>query len=224
MFNEKQKEYSKKHGGEIPVWQSPKYIESRQKAIEVIESHKYGIEYGDFWILMNETNSGKMAYTGLIISHNGCLKINDALPAELKFDPDSVSINESGYGNSLVFFYTNKAQGLFEVGEVSAANCKIAYPYAMAVKRLFDRVVLKNSKLAYAGIYGEDEADEFKRPDPPKTEETTIYVCQDCKKPITDYTSTDGQTRTVEELVKHSQENYGLNLCAACIKKHNADK
>ena len=35
----------------------------------------------------------------------------------------------------------------------------------MALKRCFDRVVLKISRLAYAGVYSDSEADEFKRPD-----------------------------------------------------------
>lgn len=162
MFNEQTEEYSNKQGKKIPVWQSPKYLESRKKAKEIIDSGKYGLEESDFWILMNETKSGKMAYTGLIISHNGCLKVNDGL--DNKFRPDSVSINENGWGNSLVYTYNCAEQGLYEVGEVSAKNCKIDYPYAMALKRMFDRVVLKLSKLAYAGIYGEDEADEFRNP------------------------------------------------------------
>lgn len=162
MFNEKATEWSNKQAKEIPVWQSPKYLESRKKAKEIIDSGKYGIDEADFWILMNETKSGKMAYTGLIISHNGCLKVNDGL--DNKFRPECVSINENGWGNSLVYTYNCAEQGLYEVGEVSAKNCKIDYPYAMALKRMFDRVVLKLSKLAYAGIYGEDEADEFRNP------------------------------------------------------------
>lgn len=68
----------------LPVWQSPKFIESRAKAIELIDSGKYGLTDQNFWILMNKTKSGKMAYTGLIISHNGCLKINDSLPIMAK--------------------------------------------------------------------------------------------------------------------------------------------
>ena len=111
---------------------------------------------------MNETKTGKMAYTGLIISHNGCLKINDAL--ESKFDPTCVSVDKDGFGGSLVYTYCNYEQGIYEVGEVSKGNCKNEYPYAMAFKRLFDRVVLKLSKLAYAGIYSDSEADEFKDP------------------------------------------------------------
>ena len=163
MFNENKEEYSAKQGKKIPVWQSDKYLESRSKAIEIIESGKYGLLEGDFWILMNETKSGKMAYTGLIISHNGCLKINDALPKEQRFRPECVSLDKEGYNASLVYSYCCPDQGLFEVGEVNSKNCKIEYPYAMAFKRMMDRVVLKNSKLAYAGIYSEVEADEFKQ-------------------------------------------------------------
>lgn len=161
-FGEKKEEYSVKQKTSIPVWMSPKYEVSKAKAIEIIDSKKYGLEDGDFWILMNETKNGKMAYTGLITSHNACLKINDAL--EDKFKPSCVTLDKDGYANSLVYTYINDEQGIYEVGEVSAANCKQAYPYAMAYKRLFDRVVLKLSKLAYAGVYSEAEAAEFKEP------------------------------------------------------------
>lgn len=158
-FGEKNSEYSAKDGKELPVWQSPKYLESKAKAIEIINSGKYGVKEADFWILMNATKTGKMAYTGLIISHNGCLKINDCL--ESKFFPSCVTVDKDGYKGSLVYSYCNNEQGIYEVGEVSTSNCKNEYPYAMAYKRLFDRVVLKLSKLAYAGIYSDSEADEF---------------------------------------------------------------
>lgn len=170
MFNEKDTEYSAKQGKEIPVWQSPKYLEAKKKAIELIESKKYDLVEGDFWILMNETKSGKMMYTGLIISHNGCLKINDKLEDNLKFKPNCVNLDKEGYGNSLVFAYINDEQGIYEVGEVSANNCKNAYPYAMALKRCMDRVILKNCKLAYSGVYSDSEADEFAEPKEVKEE------------------------------------------------------
>ena len=160
-FNEKTTEWSVKQRKEIPVWVSPKYTQSRKKAIEIIEAYE-AVNDGDFWILMNETKNGKMAYTGLIISHNACLKINDAQPDNLKFNPECVTLDKEGYGGSLVYTYCNAAQGIYEVGEVSQSNCKNAYPYAMAYKRLFDRVVLKLCKLAYDGIYSDSEADEFK--------------------------------------------------------------
>jgi hypothetical protein len=161
MFNEKKTEYSLKSRQEVPVIQSVKYIASRDKALKAINDRPY-LKESDFWILMNETKTGKMMYTGLIISHNACLKINDNMPEKDKFNPDCVSVDKTGYGNSLVFTYVNRGQGLYEVGEASAQNCKNAYPYAMAYKRLFDRVVLKICKLAFDGIYSDSEADEFK--------------------------------------------------------------
>lgn len=161
MFNEKKEEYSKKQGKNIPVWQSPKYIEARDKAIELIESKKYGLTEGDFWILMNETKTGKMGYSGLIISHNGCLKINDNL--DNKINPDGFSMSIQGYNNSLIYTYQDNE--VYEVGEVSKDNCTNDYPYAMALKRCFDRAVLKKCKLAYAGVYSDSEAEEFSKKD-----------------------------------------------------------
>ena len=134
MFGEKEYERSLKSRQEIPVTQSSKYIASRDKALKALEERKY-LKESDFWILKNETNYGKMMYTGLIISHNACLKINDNLPEKDKFNPDCVSVDKTGYGNSLVFTYVNREQGLYEVGEASAQNCKNAYPYEMAYKR-----------------------------------------------------------------------------------------
>lgn len=157
MFNEKEKEYSRKQQAEIPVLKTQKYKEARDKAEELIKSKKYDLTEGDFWILMNETKSGKMQYTGLIISHNGCLKINDKL--ENKFKTDCVTLDKEGYNESLVYTYID--EDVYEIGEVSKGNCLNNYPYAMAFKRCFDRVVLKKSKLAYSGVYSDSEADEF---------------------------------------------------------------
>lgn len=158
-FKEQKEEFSAKHGKKLPVYITPNYTMAKAKAIEIIESQKYGVTEADFWILMNATKNEKMAYTGLIISHNGCLKINDSL--ESKFKPDCVQLDKDGYKGSLVYTYCNAEQGIYEVGEVSQANCKNDYPYAMAFKRLFDRVVLKLSKLAYNGIYSDSESEEF---------------------------------------------------------------
>lgn len=173
-FGENKTEYNAKTGKTCDVWQTPKYLEAKRKAIEALESKEYKdvLTEGDFWILMNGTKSGKMAYTGLIISHNGCLKINDRLPENLRFKPSCMSLDKDGFNNSLVYSYCNDEQGVYEVGEVSAKNCTNAYPYAMALKRCMDRVILKNSKLAYSGIYSDSEAEEFKNDDDkkPKTE------------------------------------------------------
>lgn len=182
-FGEKKTEYNAKLGKEVEVWQSPKYLEAKKKAIEIIESginHKQVLSEGDFWILMNATKSGKMAYTGLIISHNGCLKINDALQEDDRFKPSCMTLDKDGYKGSLVYSYSNDAQGIYEVGEVSDKNCTNAYPYAMALKRCMDRVILKSSKLAYSGIYSDSEAEEFKN-DPDETKEVKAETPKETK-------------------------------------------
>lgn len=162
-FGEKKEENI--NGKKIPVeFITPKYKEARKKIIELLESDKYKdvLEESDFWILVNTyANKTKVMYSGLIISHDGCLKINDSLEEKLKFKPECMSIDKDGFNNSLVFTYISPEQGIYEVGEVSKDNCKNDYPYAMALKRCFDRVVLKNSKIAYSGVYSDSEADEF---------------------------------------------------------------
>ena len=163
-FGEKKEEVI--NGVKVPVeFHTPKYKEAKAKAIELLESKEYKdvLRTSDFWILVNSySNKTKAMYSGLIISHDGCLKINDSLSEELRFKPECLSLDKDGYNNSLVYTYNCKEQGLYEVGEVSPDNLrKGGYPYAMALKRCFDRVVLKNSKIAYAGIYSDSESDEF---------------------------------------------------------------
>lgn len=161
-FGEKKKE--KISGNEVDVIQTEKYLSSKKKAIEMIESGKYNLTDADFWILMNTTkNKDYMLYSGLIISHNGCLKINDSLEENMRFNEEFCSdIQEDGYGYHMT--YRDKRDGLLEYGEISKENCKNAYPLAMLLKRTFDRVVLKKSKLAYYGVYSDSEAEEFKEP------------------------------------------------------------
>jgi len=234
-FGEKKMEFSPKHGKELPVWQSPKYLESKAKAEEIINSKKYGVQTSDFWILMNATKSEKMAYTGLIISHNGCLKINDRL--EQKFEPACVSVDKDGYKGSLVYTYIHPGQGIYEVGEVNTSNCKNEYPYAMAYKRLFDRVVLKLSKLAYAGIYSDSEADEFaqridapeqealkqeapKQEKPKRTNHPDLTRCECCGGEI-QATMVDGKQYTANLIAARAISKYGVPLCFPCLTDWN---
>ena len=196
-FNEKEVEYYK--GNELDVWQSPKYKESKAKAIEMIESNKYGLSEGEFWILMNTTkNKDKMIYSGLIISHNGCLKINEAL--ENKVKPNCFNLDKEGYNDSLVYTYID--EDTYEVGEFSSSNCENSYPYAMAFKRCFDRVVLKKSKLAFSGVYSEVEADEFKAN---QTEET--------EKEIEDFKNHNLYEMELDKLITENKLDYE-KVCA----------
>ena len=146
----------------VRVWKSPKFMESALKATEIIDKGNYGVTEGDFWILKT-FGPDYCQYASLIISHNGCLKINDKLADEDKFVPSCVSWVRNVTGD-LVLQYLNDKQGLLEFGEASLKNCKNAYPFAMVLKRLQDRVILKNSKIAFFGIMSEAESDEFKEP------------------------------------------------------------
>lgn len=157
--NEKHPETKKS----VEVWENPKYLEGYKKAVELIESKKYNLTEADFWILKT-FGSNYCQYAGLIISHNGCLKVNDTLEKGLKFVPSCVSWVRNNTGD-LVLQYLNDEQGLLEFGEASIKNCKNSYPFAMVLKRLQDRVILKNSKIAFSGIMSEVESDEFKAPE-----------------------------------------------------------
>lgn len=207
-FGEKETEFYK--GENLPVWQNPKYKESKKKATEMINSGKYDLSEADFWILMNTTKNGKMAYTGLIISHNGCLKINDKL--ENPVNPKCFELDKDGYNNSLV--YTYKDEDTYEVGEFSASNGKNAYPYAMALKRCFDRVVLKKSKLAYSGIYSEVESDEFKETiDDTKKETKKEEVLDEKTKLLTEVADLEIQTNTNhEEMLKFYKVESNIDM------------
>ena len=127
-----------------------KYQTSRAKAVEMIESGKFGLEDTDFWILQNRSKSGAVVFSGLIISHSGCLKINDHLPKESRVRCSCFqrSIVESKtFGEMIVYDYMDDE--ICEVGEVSAANCRNAYPLSMAYKRCFDRPVSRQNKRSH---------------------------------------------------------------------------
>jgi len=62
----------------------------------------------------------------------------------------------------------------WSIGEVSPANCKNAYPFAMAEKRAKDRVILKLAGL-HGYVYSEDEAEEFKEAKPSEDNELLEY-------------------------------------------------
>ena len=52
---------------------------------------------------------------------------------------------------------------VWTTGEVSINNCKAPYPFAMAEKRLKDRLTLKLINAYEYGIFSDSEADSFKK-------------------------------------------------------------
>jgi len=224
MYNFGEKKQEKNKAGQtVDVWVLPKYEESKKKAISIIEKYEE-IHEGDFWILKNETKNGTVMYSGLIISHNACLKINDTLPDKDKFKAECVREDKDGYGGSLVFTYCCPEQGIYEVGEYSAKNCKNAYPYAMAFKRCFDRVVLKASKLAFDGIYSDSEADDFSYSNN-ATETKTEPLAEDMTERITNV-----QAQTIVGMIEKTgsdrqkfMEHYGVDDFTKLTRAQYAD-
>lgn len=222
-FNEKTKE--RFEGKDYPVFKSQKYEEARKKAVEILESEQFKnvLNDSDFWILMNRTKAkDKMMYTGLILSHNACLKINDVI--ENKVKPERFVVDINGYKGSLV--YTYQDEEVYEVGEVSERNCKNDYPYAMAFKRCFDRVVLKKSKLAYAGIYSDSEADEFKedydRENNLPDDDLSDFgkeLCMECNNFIEPATDLNGNLLSANRVIEITKEKFGKPLCWDCACK-----
>ena len=217
-FGAQKMEYNSKAGANTKTWESPKYLEGKKKAIELIDKTEYGLTEADFWIL--KTYSAKTGtYAGLIISHNGCLKINDKLAAEAKFVPSCVSWVRNGAGD-LVLQYLNDKQGLLEFVEASSKNCTNAYPFAMVLKRLQDRVILKNSKIAFSGIMSEVESEEFKRTEREDQEKADNLITEeqiaelealgcDLKRVAAAYKVTDSHEMTSEQAERAMERRKG---------------
>lgn len=159
-FNEKKEEHSKKFGKKLPVEQTAKYQQTKQRAIEMIEKGEYELDVNDFWILKNEY-ADKIQYNGLIITHAGCQKINSKLEKDKKFNQVFCSepFEYTYFGiQGIGMFYRDEINGILQCGEINVNNLQNkGYPLAMLTKRLFDRVVLENSGLSYKGFTDEFE-------------------------------------------------------------------
>jgi len=79
-------------------------------------------------------------------------------PVHLVTDPANKQVAIQVTGRLIADFGVMEA---WSIGEVSPANCKNAYPFAMAEKRAKDRVILKLAGL-HGYVYSEDEAEDFK--------------------------------------------------------------
>jgi len=95
----------------------------------------------------------------VIIARSGIEKIqlNNNIDVEYKevvVQPDFVVIKaKATVGDKIVETY----------GEAHKTNCQNSYFVAMAEKRALSRAVLKSMNYYSLGIFGEDEADDFKR-------------------------------------------------------------
>ena len=115
---------------------------------------KYGLGKDDFW---------EMKFGGRsqwIITHDACEKIADK--EDMMFSPPQVHADN----NSDVAMIGSAKKGekvIWSTGEASPRNNKNPYNWAMAEKRLKDRLTLKMINAYEYGVSSEVEADAFQR-------------------------------------------------------------
>lgn len=103
-------------------------------------------------------------------------KALERIAAEVNIKFDHPTIVQSDLANktvAIVVFASLGDRHEWATGEAAPYNNKNGYPLAMAEKRAKDRVILKLLQ-AHGTLYSEDEADDFKRPNPHVTKPEDI--------------------------------------------------
>ena len=115
---------------------------------------KYSLSKSDFWELKRGTVSR------WIITHDAVEKI--AYTEGITFSMPQI-IRDNNSNVAMLGQGTLKERTEWSTGEASQNNCKNPYFFAMAEKRLKDRLTLKLINAYQYGIYSDVEADAFKR-------------------------------------------------------------
>jgi hypothetical protein len=121
-------------------------------------AEKYNLNQDDFW---KHKQSGKW-----IVKHDGVEKI--ASMEGIIFEDPYFIISERDCcvlrGTASIPIGDGKFKSEWTIGEADMKlNCKMGYPYAMAEKRLKDRLTLKLINAYEYGIYSDVEADVFSK-------------------------------------------------------------
>jgi hypothetical protein len=140
------------------------------KSKEVADFQKlHGIKDADMW----EVRPGSWA-----IKHSAIEKL--VADSGIKFErPSVIEINTKEKIMVICVFGTLGDRTEWSFGEASPANCKIAYPAAIAEKRAKDRVAIKLLNATGAAIYSDEETfvdhEPAKRQNPHVTRPEDIY-------------------------------------------------
>lgn len=95
-----------------------------------------------------------------IITRRGIEKIQAKNNIQIRYDIIKISDD-----HKFVIIKANATMGDVSIetfGEASPSNTRQTYPIAIAEKRALSRAILKVAGLYKEGIFGEDEADDFK--------------------------------------------------------------
>ncbi len=117
-------------------------------------AEKYKLSKDDFWELKRGNKSI------WIITHDACEKI--AAKENIQFGAPTI-YRDSNKDVAIVGDAKRGNKIIWSTGEASPNNCKAPYPFAMAEKRLKDRLVLKLINAYEYGIYSNSESDNFKK-------------------------------------------------------------
>tara|TARA_Y100001963_G_scaffold98602_1_gene135681 strand:- start:107 stop:484 length:378 start_codon:yes stop_codon:yes gene_type:complete len=117
-------------------------------------AEKYNLEKSDFWEMKF---GGKSNW---IITHDACEKIADK--EQIEFHIPQV-FRDTNSNVALMGEATKGNKKVWSTGESSSFNNKNPYNWAMAEKRLKDRLTLKIINAYQYGIYSDAEADDFKK-------------------------------------------------------------
>jgi len=98
----------------------------------------------------------------VIIARSGIDKIQSK--AKIHIEYETVQLSQDLKYACIKAVATMGDEYIETYGEASPANTNNSYPVAMAEKRAMSRAVLKLTGFYAEGHFGEDEADDFKRP------------------------------------------------------------
>jgi len=126
---------------------------------------KYRVGFDEVWPV-----PGGKAYA---VKHKALERI--AIEQNITFDRPSVVACDLASKSMIVCTFGKMGEKTeWSFGEASPANCKNAYFAAMCEKRSRDRVILK-LLAAHGDLYSEEEADDFKRPNPHVTRASDLH-------------------------------------------------
>ena len=114
--------------------------------------------YGEYNLSKDDVFKHKLGFS--IITRTGIEKIQAGIGLNVSYEMVSMSDDHK--------FVVIKAVGKMDgtlvesYGEATPENNRMSYPVAMAEKRALSRVVLKAAGFYALGVYGEDEAEDFK--------------------------------------------------------------
>jgi len=125
---------------------------------------KYGVESDEIWEVHGST---------WVVKHKALERV--AAEVGIVWEKPELKVCDMAAGLIAILVGGKLGEHVeYSFGEASPKNNKNAYPIAMAEKRAKDRVILK-LLAAHGDLYSEEEADDFKRPNPHVTRAADIH-------------------------------------------------